>query len=123
MKRRLCILLVEDDPTLGPMIEHALVALGHDSVLATTTQAVYKCLSRRHKFELVLLDLQLEDQRSEPIIEKLRNEGAQIPPIVILSALPVNEINRAVRAVGAKEFVQKPASIAQLRHVVDRVAA
>ena len=123
MKRSLYILLVEDDPALGPISYRALISLGHRSVLAASGPAVYHHLSNRHEFELVLLDLQLGDQRSEPFIEKLRNEGAVVPVIVILSAQPRDELRRAVRSIGAHSFVQKPASIEDIQQAIELAAA
>ena len=123
MKRSLCILLVEDDPALGPMTYHALEHLGHRSVLATTAPIAYGHLSRAHEFHLVLLDLQLGDQRSEPLILQLREEGFIIPTIVIFSAQPMFELQRVQRNIGARSFIQKPASIEEIDLAVDRAVA
>lgn len=123
MKRSLYILVVEDDPILGPMTFHALIELGHRSVLAATAAAVYQHLSRPHEFELVLLDLQLGTQPSEPLILRLIKEGAKIPRIIIFSALPADELDRIAQAISAHAIVQKPASIEQIDAAIDAVAA
>ena len=114
MKRSLYILLAEDDPALGPLTFYGLNKLGHRSVLATTIDAVYRYLSEPHAFELVLLDLQLCDQLSEPLILRLRGEGFEKPTIVILSAQPSGALHRVATAIGAHAIVQKPASIEEI---------
>ena len=92
-------------------------------MLATSAPAAYHHLSNHHEFELVLLDLQLGDQRSERFMDKLRNEGAVVPVIVIFSAQPRDELHRAVRSIGAHSFVQKPASIEDIRQAIELATA
>ncbi len=123
MKRRLCILLVEDDPVLGAMTFHALVHLGHRSVLAATAPAAYKHLSEPHEFHLILLDLQLGDERSEPLILRLRGGGFELPKILVFSAQPMDELHRAASTIGTRHILQKPASIEELHQAIERVVA
>lgn len=123
MKRSLCVLLVEDDVALGPITLHALVHLGHRAVLATSVAVVYAHLSNPHGFHLVLLDLQLGDQRSEPLILRLRAEGIDVPTIIIFSAQPLEELNRAVREINAHSYVRKPASVEDIDRAIQAAAA
>jgi CheY-like chemotaxis protein len=118
MKQCWCILLVEDDAALGPLMTEALNLLGHDSVLAADGDALYRYLSREHRFEVVLLDLQLGMERSEAVIERLRRGGFPVPPIVIYSALPQKELLKSARAVGAKVVVGKPATLEDIGHAL-----
>jgi len=108
---------------MGPMAIHALVQLGHRSVLAATAPAAYKHLSEPHEFHLVLLDLQLGEQRSEPLILRLRDEGFEIPKILIFSAQPLAELQHAASEIGARDILQKPASIENLHQAIERAAA
>ena len=123
MKRSLYILLVEDDPSLGPMTFHVLIKLGHRSELAITAPAVYRHLSQPHEFALVLLDLHLGDELSEPLILRLRSEKFEMPKIVIFSSQPVAELHRVARAIGAHAIVQKPASIEQIDAAIELATA
>lgn len=123
MKRSLHILIVEDDPALGPITSYGLRSCGYRSLLATTAQAAYVHLSEPNSFELVLLDLQLGDQRSEPLILQLRAEGFEIPRIVILSAQPPLELQQVADSIGAHGIVQKPATIQQIDAAIDQAAA
>ena len=123
MKRSLYILIVEDDPALGELTLRALIQLGHRSVLANTAPAAYEHLSEPHEFHLILLDLQLGDQRSEPLILRLQDEGFKIPKILIFSAQPVLELHRVSHVIGAHGFVQKPASIGQIDAAIELATA
>ena len=108
---------------LGPVTFHVLRALGHRAVLSATATATYHHLSEPHEFELLLLDLQLGDQPSEPLILRLRAERFAVPKIVIFSALPMTELRRVARSIGANAFLQKPASVADINETIRRVAA
>ncbi len=124
MKRCICVLVVEDDPILGPMARYALEALGHDSVLATSAGSARHCLTRsNHPFEVVLLDLQLNHERSEPMIEELRKNEFRVPPIIIFSALPEDELRKAMRATDAAGYLQKPASVAEIEQAITAAVA
>jgi DNA-binding NtrC family response regulator len=123
MKRSVCILLVEDDRILGPLTHDALDMLGHRSVLAASALSLHTVLSRQHSFEVMLLDLQLGDERSEPVIEKLREKGWHIPHIIVMSAQPLLDIERSIRIVGAKGFLQKPVSLDDIDQAIDAAVA
>ena len=92
-------------------------------MLATSAKSAYHCLARRHTFEVILLDLQLGEERSEPIIQKLQEEGHDVPPIVILSAQPDAELKKSATAVKAKAVVQKPATLREIADVLERLTA
>ena len=93
-------------------------------MLATSVESAYQCLARTaHPFDAVLLDLQLSNQRSEPVIERLRERGFDLPPIIIFSALPDEELRRAKRVTGAKTFVQKPASLRDIERALAKALA
>ena len=124
MKRCLCVLVVEDDPMLGPMARYALEALGHDSVLATSVSSARHCLTRaNHPFEAILLDLQLNQERSESMIEELRKNGYRVPPIVIFSALPEDELRKAMRVTGAAGYLQKPVTVTEIEQAISAAVA
>jgi DNA-binding response OmpR family regulator len=123
MKRKCRILLVEDDPVLGPMMAQARAHFDHECVLVTTADAARECLSQPGRFDAVLLDLQLNGHRSEPVVEELREKGLKLPPIVVLSAQPVDEIQKAVKKVRAKAYLQKPAALEEIEAIVRRAVA
>jgi DNA-binding response OmpR family regulator len=117
------MLLVEDDLALGPMVGHALMTLGHRFVLAESVPAAYGHLTQPHEFELILLDLELGNDRSEHLIERLRCEEVVVPTIIIFSALPVIELQRAAQTVGTKHILQKSASVSHLKRAIEAAIA
>ena len=116
MKNTWCVLLVEDDAVLGPLTLNSLNWMGHDATLANTATIAYQCLSNKHHFEIMLLDLHLGDERGEDIVHRLRSGGVTLPRILILSANPQDELARSSCAVQAHGNLQKPATIKQIQH-------
>ena len=123
MRTSICVLLGEDDPILGQLTLAALKSLNHDAVLATSVAEAYDHLARHHRFHIVVLDLQLGNERSEPMIERLRENGWQVPPILIFSAQPRWELDRALTRVAASSILHKPVSIEEIESEIRAVLA
>jgi len=117
------ILLVEDDEALGVLTIEALGLFGHASALATTVSEAYRLLAVPHSFRIVLLDLQIAEDRGEHLIERLQCAGARLPAVVILSAQPLSELTRAGQRVRAAAILQKPCSVQELTETIGRIAA
>ncbi len=66
------ILLVEDDPALGPITIEVLTSCGHYVVLANSFKAAYNYLRPQHAVQAILLDLQLGLQGGEDLIAAAR---------------------------------------------------
>jgi DNA-binding response OmpR family regulator len=114
MKNTWCVLLVEDDVVLGPLTLESLLVIGHVGTLASSASSAYGHLSNKHGFEIMLLDLQLGDERGEDIIHRLRKEGIKVPRIVVLSAQPDAELKRSARSIEARGYLQKPKTISEI---------
>jgi DNA-binding response OmpR family regulator len=123
MKRSTTILLIEDDPALGPATLEVLAAEGHAAVLANSFDQAFEILLAPHRIEVLLLDLQLGLKRGDDLIESLRLHGATIPPIVIFSAKPIDELVLAAKAIGAEAFLQKPCSGIRLVEAIELATA
>lgn len=70
------ILLVEDDADVLLLLEHTLLAAGHD-VDSVTTVAAAALLLRRHSYELVLADGQLSDGTGMMVADAAAARGAK----------------------------------------------
>jgi DNA-binding NtrC family response regulator len=123
MSKTLNILVVEDDAVLGPVTRDTLNMTGHRAVLATNLSDAYAQLNRRHSFHAMLLDLRLGDENGETLVNRLREAGVGFPVIVILSAQPRPELERAAKVVNAAGFLQKPSTVTQINEALDRALA
>lgn len=101
-RRRLRVLLVEDDPSMRLVCTVNLEAAGFEVVAATTgSEGVELAASARP--DLVLLDVMLPDLGGFEVAERLGDV-----PIVFLSARASTEDLERGRVVGAIDYVTKP---------------
>jgi len=119
MKRSTTILLIEDDPVLGRVTLELLAAQGHAAVLAESFDCALRLLAAPNRFEVLLLDLQLGLKGGDELIASLRSLGARVPPIVVLSAKPMDDLVRAARTMGAEAFLQKPCSATRIAEAIE----
>lgn len=116
------LLLVEDDPVLGPVTLDLLVLIGHRPSLSASWEDAYARLLAPHDIEIILLDLQLGAKRGEELIEAVRLRKTA-PPVVIFSALPIADLRRAANQIGANVILQKPCSVREMTQAIDRALA
>ncbi len=113
MRKGFTLLLVEDDPVLGPITAEALEMFGHATTVAATLGAAMTAL-HANTFDAIILDLELRGERGEHLVFRLRKEGLRIPDVVILSAQPKDILLRVQRELDACGALQKPASPEEL---------
>jgi DNA-binding response OmpR family regulator len=112
------VLIIDDDPILGPVTVELLNVLGHEAIWVDTYERGFDTLRQPHQIAIVLLDLQLGLQRGEALIEELRREGASLPPLLIFSAQPMNELRNAAVSVRAAGILQKPCDAATINSAI-----
>lgn len=100
------ILIVEDDLTFSTMLKTWLGKKGFEVETASTQAKARKQIGTRD-FDLILSDLRLPDQDGLSLLSWLREQGNQIPFIIMTSYA---EIQSAVRAMkeGATDYISKP---------------
>lgn len=100
------ILIVEDDLTFSTMLKTWLGKKGFEVETASTQTKARKQIGTRN-FDLILSDLRLPDQDGLSLLSWLREQGNQIPFIIMTSYA---EIQSAVRAMkeGATDYISKP---------------
>ena len=123
MKRALEILLVEDDPVLGPLTAESLLAYGHQVTLSPTTKKAFERLKAPHAFDVMILDIQLGADRAENLIDRLKAAGIAFPAVVLFSAQPSSELARSARTVRASGTLQKPCTVEQINQTLERAVA
>ena len=113
------VLIIDDDPILGPVTVELLHTLGHRATWVDTYERGMDALRHPEGIAIVLLDLQLGHQRGEALIADLRNAGAELPPLLIFSAQPMNELRQAADMISAAGILQKPCDAASINHAIE----
>lgn len=100
------ILIVDDDRSIRRSLNDRLVSWGYRAFDAESCAQARKLLHQR-EFDLILLDLQLEDGDGLTVLDEITGIDDSIAVIVITAH---GSITKAVEAVqrGASDFLQKP---------------
>jgi CheY-like chemotaxis protein len=108
------ILIVDDQQANVKLLERLLGEAGYINVFSTTDSREVASLHRKHRYDLILLDLQMPAMDGFEVIEALKedsNEGYL--PVIVLTAQPAHKL-RALQA-GAKDFISKPFDLLEVK--------
>ena len=108
------ILIVDDQQANVALLEQMLQSAGYTAVTSTMNPHEVCALHRMHRYDLILLDLQMPGVDGFEVMEGLKtNEGDGYLPVVVITAQPGHKL-RALQA-GAKDFVSKPFDIIEVK--------
>ncbi|MCW2249002.1 two-component system KDP operon response regulator KdpE [Azospirillum fermentarium] len=108
----LSVLLVEDEPPIRRFLRTSLSAQGYAVDEAADGAAAEEWM-RRHKPDLLVLDLGLPDMDGAEIIRRLRGAGETLPIIVLSSRMDEAGKVEALD-LGADDYVTKPFGMEEL---------
>ncbi|MUP45684.1 response regulator [Gramella sp. BOM4] len=113
------ILIVDDDQTIGIMIQDILEFKGHE-VVVTQQPATAKDKILAHDIELVLLDKLISGVDGTDVCSELRKEQQfKELPIIMMSAL--HNVDEICLAAGATMFLPKPFDMDTLIAAIDEI--
>jgi CheY-like chemotaxis protein len=111
------ILIVDDQKSNIRLLEQTLKRAGYDAVVSTTEPRAVAALHEQHRFDLMLLDLQMPELNGFEVMEQLQ-EVRRANPVAILVLSADSTQMPAVFEAGADSFLGKPF---RLPEVVERV--
>ncbi len=116
------ILVVEDDPAVRDVVEHALSREGMQTSTASTGEAALSQLQGSENFDLVVLDVMLPGMDGVSVCRELRSGDSRnkAVPIIMLTARDDETSVVVGLEVGADDYVTKPF---RPRELVSRVRA
>lgn len=106
------ILIVEDDPLIGPSLKRALAAVGMHPMHAVDGASALAAAAR-HPPDLVLLDLGLPDLDGEFVARRLLASRPDMPVIMLTARSEEADIVAGLH-LGAVDYVTKPFGLAEL---------
>ncbi|HEX5962686.1 MAG TPA: response regulator, partial [Gemmatimonadales bacterium] len=113
------VLLVDDDPDLGRLVQHLLKAHGYDPARQVPTGR--EALAALDGIDIVLLDQQLPDTSGLEVLDAIRTRAS--PPAVVMVTGHGNEslVAVALRR-GADDYLAKDAALTELLpQILERV--
>jgi len=116
-KEKVCILIVDDEPSVGDALRLVLESKGYDVVLATNgLDGIDQ--ARKRTFGFGLVDLFLTDISGFDVITDLRALQPQIP-LLLITAHGSPQVFAEAKRLGAVGALAKPFSHAELLQVIE----
>lgn len=113
------ILVVDDEPHIGRIIQMKLEQGPFTVVLAEDGEAALDAIERDPGIALVVLDLMMPKLSGLDVLARLRGrESTRTLPTVILTAAGEEDQQRNAMRLGATEFLTKPFSPKKLYNMV-----
>jgi PAS domain S-box-containing protein len=108
------ILIVDDQHVNVVLLEQVLRQAGYTKISSTTDPRTVCQLYDKHRYDLILLDLQMPELDGFEVMEALKSvTGSGYLPILVITAQPGHKL-RALQA-GAKDFVSKPFDLLEVQ--------
>ena len=107
------VLIVDDLPANVLLLERMLASAGYEGVTSTLDSRAVCALHEQHRYDLIVLDLQMPGMDGFEVMEGLRQlEADAYLPVLVVTAQPDHKL-RALKA-GARDFVSKPFDVAEV---------
>jgi len=107
------ILIVDDKEANVVLLERMLRGAGYRALTVTQDPRTVRALHETHRYDLILLDLQMPGMDGFAVMEGLMQvEQGGYLPVLVITAQPGHKL-RALQA-GARDFVSKPFDMAEV---------
>jgi two-component system, NtrC family, response regulator AlgB len=113
------ILVIDDDASLRRTVRMSLELLGHRATEARDSTQALELLSRR-PFDTALLDLRLAQEQGLELLPRLLRLAPGLHVVVVTAFATIETAVEAMRR-GAFDYLPKPFTPDQLRHVLDHI--
>jgi PAS domain S-box-containing protein len=112
--RNASVLIVDDLETNVVLLTEVLEQAGYTNISSTQDPRQVEALHRAHRYDLILLDLQMPEMDGFQVMEALKRiDGDGYLPVLVITAQPSHKL-RALAA-GAKDFVSKPFDLTEVQ--------
>jgi CheY-like chemotaxis protein len=115
------VLVVDDDPFIRRLISTTLEDVAEQTPAEAGDGEEAVLANARGNPEIVFLDLNMPRMGGLEACRQIRAEGKSQPTIVVLTAFPGDENERAAEEAGADLFLTKPFSPLELLNLVNDI--
>ncbi|MGH7519336.1 MAG: response regulator [Gemmatimonadales bacterium] len=112
------ILCVDDDPSVGVVLEHTLTRIGHHPLLVASVDEAMKAMDRI-MVDLVIADYVMPRRTGLDLLRTLENEGHRIPVIIMTGYSSIEDAVTSMQS-GAIDYLIKPIRAETLEIAVTR---
>ena len=111
------ILCIDDEPSVGVVLEHHLTEIGHHPTLASSVDEGLRAV-REGEFDLIISDYRMPNATGLDLLELLRQQGYDIPVIIMTGYSSIEHAVLSIRH-GAVDYLTKPLRQEALRIAVN----
>ncbi len=112
------ILCVDDEPSVGVVLDHILTKLGHRPLLVSGVDDAMKTLAGI-SVDLVIADCALPKLNGLELLRALDRQGSRVPVVIMTGYSSIENAVSAVRS-GATDYLTKPIRAETLEIVVNQ---
>jgi DNA-binding NtrC family response regulator len=112
------ILYVDDEPAIRLVLQDTLERMGHAAVGASSVPEALGALQQGN-IDLIISDFRMPGLSGLEFLELLRDQGLQIPLIILTGYATIEHAVAAIKA-GASDYITKPLQPEQLDHAVSQ---
>ncbi len=117
------ILFVDDDTDSLETYVKAVSLANHDADVASSALEGWDLIQGR-TYDLIFVDLNIPGMSGFELLEKTRkNKKTSQVPVVIISAMPYDNLIDEVINAGAQLFLEKPIALIKLLSVIENIGA
>jgi two-component system cell cycle response regulator DivK len=114
------VLIVEDNELNMKLFNDLLIAHGYDT-LQTRNGAEALALARRHRPDLILMDIQLPEISGLEVTRLIKeDQDLKLIPVIAVTAFAMKGDREKMRDGGCEDYVAKPISVAGFLQTVER---
>ncbi len=118
MKKRYTVLLAEDDKVQTAMLSQQLRQRGY-SVAAAYDATYTFMVAMKSPPDVVVLDIMMPGGTGKAVLQRLKGSAKTLHiPVIVLSGLADRRVIEEVRAMGACDYLVKPADIDKLEAAI-----
>jgi len=110
------VLIVEDDRSVGSVLQDFLLELGHESELVLSAEGALDRL-HQNRPDLILLDFRLPGMNGLDFLRHQQVKDSRIPVIVVSGIASEVQVDACLQ-LGAIEFVAKPIAFEHLQRIL-----
>lgn len=100
------ILCVDDEPSVGVILEHALAKIGHRPLLVSSVEEAMKTVGRT-PLDLIIADYRMPKLTGLDLLGLLEKEGYRIPVIIMTGYSSIEHAVISIKT-GAIDYLTKP---------------
>lgn len=117
VSRKKKVLIVDDETFIRELIRDFLELKNISSDMAKNSKSALKLLNE-NKYDLLLLDKNLEDSQGESLIQEMNKMNTKIPIVLLTGDLSLSD--DYIKKIGVKDVIFKPFQIEEFFEKIEK---